>query len=185
MKMRSLLLMALILAGTAAAVRAQTPFFAVSQDDFYPVITNAADLERPLIDGILRKTDDSVLTLRNPRIPRGEFNVQAGSINLSFTNAFSAPALPDALRQKASFWVDANTNVVTDGSGKVERWHDVREPSVTGPVFQYMMATNDVAFRRPAVVADPAWVCVRKVTGFSERPCRSAAVLLTLYIFHL
>lgn len=156
MKMRSLLLMALILAGTAAAVRAQTPFFAVSQDDFYPVITNAADLERPLIDGILRKTDDSVLTLRNPRIPRGEFNVQAGSINLSFTNAFSAPALPDALRQKASFWVDANTNVVTDGSGKVERWHDVREPSVTGPVFQYMMATNDVAFRRPAVVADPA-----------------------------
>ena len=28
-------------------------------------------------------------------------------------------------------------------------------------------------------------VCVRKVTGFSERPCRSAAVLLTLYIFHL
>jgi hypothetical protein len=70
MKMRSLLLMALILAGTAAAVRAQTPFFAVSQDDFYPVITNAADLERPLIDGILRKTDDSVLTLRNPHPTR-------------------------------------------------------------------------------------------------------------------
>lgn len=29
------------------------------------------------------------------------------------------------------------------------------------------------------------WVCVRKVTGFSERPCRSAADLLSLYRFHL
>jgi uncharacterized protein (DUF362 family) len=30
-----------------------------------------------------------------------------------------------------------------------------------------------------------ARVCVRKVTGFSERPCRSAADLLSLYRFHL
>ena len=38
--------------------------------------------------------------------------------------------------------------------------------------------------------ADKTWtgaggVCVRKVTGFSERPCRSAADLLSLYRFHL
>ena len=138
----------------AVAAQAQTPFFAVSQDDFYQTVTNAAVYERPLIDNAVRKTGAGTLTLQNPRMTRAQMEVLEGAVAVALTNAFVPPALPAALRQKAAFWVDANTNVVADGEGKVARWHDVREASVDGPAYQYMMATNGEAARQPAVVAD-------------------------------
>jgi hypothetical protein len=144
-----------VLCAFMPAASAQTPFFAHAQNDLLTTVTEA-DLERPLIEGALRKTGDGLLVLRNPRMPRAQLDILGGTVQVSFTNAFAPPALPAALQQKVAFWVDANTNVVTDGDGNAERWHDVREPSVSGPDFQYMMATNDVALRRPALTADPA-----------------------------
>ncbi len=140
---------------TVLAASAQTAFYAASQDDFYQTVTNADIYARPLLDNTVRKTGAGDLSLQNPRMPRGGLDVRAGSVTVSFTNAWVPPELPVGIQQKVSFWVDANTNVVTDGEGNVERWHDVREPSVTGPDFLYMMATNDVASRRPARVSDP------------------------------
>lgn len=133
--------------------RAQTPFYTVSQDDFYQTVTNADTYERPIIDNVLRKTGAGTLTLQNPRMTRAELDVLQGGVAISLTNTFVPPGLPVALQQKAAFWVDANTNVVADGSGLVSRWHDVREASVDGP-YSYMMATNTEAARQPMVVSD-------------------------------
>jgi hypothetical protein len=138
----------------AVTARAQMPFYTVSQDDFYQAVTNADTYERPLIDNTLRKTGSGTLTLQNPRMTRAVLEVLEGGVAVSLTNAFVPPALPDALRQKASFWVDANTNVVEEG-GKVVRWHDVREASVDGP-YSYMMATNAEVARQPTCVSDAA-----------------------------
>lgn len=134
-------------------VQAQTPFYAVSQDDFYQTVTNAAVLERPLIDNALRKTGAGTLALQNPRMTRAALEVLEGGVAVSLTDALTPPALPAALQQQVSFWVDANTNVV-EADGKVVRWHDVREASVDAEVYQYMMATNDVVERQPTCVSD-------------------------------
>ena len=153
MDVRSIMLAGLASAGLAAAAAAQTPFVAVSQDDFYQAVTNGAAFERPVIDNALRKTGAGTLTLRNPRMPRAALHVVQGGVEVSLTNAFVPPALPAALQQKVSFWVDANTNVVADGDGKVSRWHDVREASVDGP-YAYLMATNAEVARQPAWISD-------------------------------
>jgi len=154
MYFRSLLLVVcLMVIGVASRAQSQTPFYVVSQDDFYQEVTNAAALERPLIDNSLRKTGAGILTLQNPRMIRADLNVLQGGVAVSLTNTFTAPALPLALQQKAAFWVDANTNVVADGGGVVSRWHDVREASVDGP-YSYMMATNAEVARQPTVVSD-------------------------------
>ncbi len=137
----------------AAGVRAQTPLVAVSQDDFYQTITNAAVYERPILDNVIRKTGADTLTLLNPRMTRAQVEVLAGGLAVSLTNAFIPPALPAALQQKVTFWVDANTNVVADGGGLVSRWHDAREASINGP-YRYMMATNAEVERQPALVSD-------------------------------
>lgn len=60
---------------TVCMARAQTPFYTVSQDDFYHVVTNADTYERPIIDNVLRKTGAGTLTLRNPRMTRAELDV--------------------------------------------------------------------------------------------------------------
>jgi hypothetical protein len=138
--------------GAVLAAQAQTPFYAVSQDDFYQTVTNAVALERPLLDNAVRKIGSGTLALENPRMTRAELDVLEGGVAVSLTNAFAPPALPGALQQKVSFWVDANTNVVEAG-GKVVRWHDVREASVDGP-YAYMMATNAEVARQPTCVSD-------------------------------
>ncbi len=153
MNVRSILFLYGAIFCMAVSVRAQTPFFTVSQDDFYQSVTNASVFERPLIDNVVRKTGAGTLTLQNPRMTRAELVVLEGGVAVSLTNAFVPSALPAALRQKAAFWVDANTNVVADGGGIVSRWHDAREASVDGP-YSYMMATNAETARQPAVVAD-------------------------------
>jgi len=127
----------------------------VGQDDFYEEISVTEDtlLTRPLIDNQARKTGAGTATLVNPRMPRSSLRIDEGGVRVFASDTFAAPDLPDALQQKAAFWVDANTNVVADGSGVVSRWHDVREASVSGP-YSYMMATNTDVARQPTVVSD-------------------------------
>lgn len=138
---------------TAMSVQAQTPFYTVSQDDFYQAVTNAAVYERPVIDNAIRKSGAGTLTLLNPRMTRAQVEVLQGGVSVQVMDGFTAPALPAALQQKVSFWVDANTNVVADGDGNVSRWHDAREASVEGP-YLYMMATNTEVARQPLLVSD-------------------------------
>ena len=153
-RLRFTLLLCGVVVGAVLGTQAQTPFYAVSQDEFYQTVTNAAVLERPLIDNALRKTGSGTLALQNPRMTRAVLDVREGGVAVSLTNAFALPTLPAALQQKVSFWVDANTNVVEAG-GKVVRWHDVREASLDGPL-QYMVATNAEVARQPTCVSDAA-----------------------------
>ena len=153
MKTRMIPLMSALAVCRMLTAQAQVPFYAVSQDDFYQTATNAVTLERPLIDNVLRKTGAGTLTLQNPRMTRAALDVLEGGVAVALTDALTPPPLPEALRQKVSFWVDANTNVV-EADGKVVRWHDVREASVDAEVYQYMMATNDVVERQPTCVSD-------------------------------
>jgi acetyl esterase/lipase len=127
----------------------------VGQDDFYEEISVTEDtlFTRPLIDNQARKTGAGTATLVNPRMSRSTLTVAEGGVRVVASDTFVAPGLPDALQQKAAFWVDANTNVVADSGGVVSRWHDVREASVDGP-YSYMMATNTDISRQPTVVSD-------------------------------
>jgi hypothetical protein len=153
MDARSILFLCGMTACAAVTALSQTPFYTVSQDDFYQSVTNTEIYGRPLIDNALRKSGAGTLTLQNPRMTRAELAVLEGGVAITMDDAFTPPALPAPLQQKASFWVDANTNVVADGGGLVSRWHDVREASVDGP-YSYMMATNAEVERQPTVVAD-------------------------------
>ncbi|MDD4101224.1 MAG: alpha/beta hydrolase fold domain-containing protein, partial [Kiritimatiellae bacterium] len=129
---------------------------AVGRDDFYTEVevTNEVAVARPLIAQDTRKLGSGRLKLINPRVNLGEMEIINGSVEVQMSDTFAQPELPAALRSKAAFWVDANTNVVADENGKVVRWHDVREQSVSGPAYTYMMATNDVAERQPTVEVD-------------------------------
>ena len=127
----------------------------VGQDDFYEELIFSEDslLARPVIDNQVRKTGSGTVTLVNPRMSRSKMNVVEGDVRILASDTFAAPDLSVELQAKAAFWVDANTNVVADGSGLVSRWHDVREASVEGP-YSYMMATNAETGRQPSVVSD-------------------------------
>jgi acetyl esterase/lipase len=127
----------------------------VGQDDFYQEVraTNDVLFVRPLLNNAIRKTGSGAVTFQNPRVTRDGIDVLEGCLTVSFSDTFAPPALSGALRQKIAFWVDANTNVVADGDGRVSRWHDVRETSVNGP-WQYMVATNGETARQPLLASD-------------------------------
>jgi len=128
---------------------------AVGNTDFYTdwAITSNTVLQRPLFGQTVRVTGGQTLTLQNPVLTNGALEVVQGRVVLSLTNDLPAPVLSAALQSKIAFWVDANTNVVADGDGRVSRWHDVREASVDGP-WQYMMATNGETTLQPLLKTD-------------------------------
>lgn len=53
--------------------------------------------------------------------------------------AMATAELPDYLTDEAAIWLDANVNVVTDGSGGVTEWRDAREAGTSAPA-QYPRA---------------------------------------------
>jgi hypothetical protein len=79
---------------------------------------------------------------------RAGIDVINGDLAVTVSDTFAAPLLPEGLKQKAAFWVDAATHVIADSEGRVSRWHDVRETLTQGP-WRYMMATNAEAARQP------------------------------------
>jgi len=129
--------------------------FSVGSTDFYTdlVVTNDTLLQRPLINQTVRVSGGETLTLQNPSMANAQLDVTGGHVMLSLTNSLPAPYLSAALQAKIGFWVDATTNVVADGDGRVSRWHDVREASVAGP-WSYMMATNSDTATQPLLKTD-------------------------------
>ena len=58
---------------------------------------------------------------------------------LAASAAMATAELPDYLKAEAVIWLDANVNVVTDGSGGVTEWRDAREAG-TSATAQYPRA---------------------------------------------
>jgi len=58
---------------------------------------------------------------------------------LAASAAMATAELPDYLKDEAAIWLDANVNVVTDGSGGVTEWRDAREADTSAPA-QYPRA---------------------------------------------
>ena len=66
-----------------------------------------------------------------------------GTVTLS--EAGLPETLPERLQGGLAFWVDAATNLVTDGADNVERWLDVREASTNEP-YAFMRAEHDFSY---------------------------------------
>ena len=121
--------------------------------------TNATGL---VVSGTLEKRGSGNLTLTDTLALPGTILVQNGTVIIADTGA--SVALPSSLQSGLAFWVDAATNVVLDGAGKVDKWLDVRETSTNAP-YAYMRAEHDYTYysesprsRKPSVVQGNAAV---------------------------
>ena len=82
-------------------------------------------------NGVLRKRGAGTLTLSAPRLNNGEVVIESGEAVLDMNATSTVPALPSHLDDNIALWLDATTNVVTDGGGNVEYWFDRREDNPT------------------------------------------------------
>lgn len=139
-----------------SAVYAQEPLVtAPSEVAYVGAATNETVSGAVLNEGSLRKigTGDTALSLTRFSSREGRLDILDGTASLTADGAYeTGTALPEALQQKAAFWLDANTNVVTfstNGQLWVQQWLDVREPDPQGP-YQYLrgvgktITTNDL-----------------------------------------
>jgi len=92
-----------------------------------------------VVSGTLEKRGAGTLTLTNLFSAPGTVLVREGSVSLSQP---ASGALAESFQRGLAFWVDANTNVVVNGFGTVDRWLDVREASTVAP-YAYMRAEHD------------------------------------------
>jgi hypothetical protein len=121
------------------------------------VVTGQTNVTGLAVSGTLEKRGAGGLTLTNLLSLPGTVIVREGAVTLA--EAGLPTSLPAALQNGLAFWVDAATNVVLDGSGKVDKWLDVREASTNEP-YAYMRAEHDfnyysndwVRARKPARV---------------------------------
>lgn len=102
--------------------------------------TNVAGLA---VSGTLEKRGAGELVLTNLYSLPGTVWAREGTVTLA--EAGLPVSLPAALQRGLAFWVDAATNVVTDGSGRVDKWLDVRESSTIEP-YAYMRAEHDYTY---------------------------------------
>ncbi|MDA3923312.1 MAG: hypothetical protein PF904_01270 [Kiritimatiellae bacterium] len=104
-----------------------------------------------LNEGSLRKvgTGDTAVPLHKLSSMDGRIDVLDGSLTVTADgSAYELAEKPWDILDKATFWVDANTNVLTYVSNDVtyvSQWLDVREPNQTGP-WQYLRAVSQTTF---------------------------------------
>jgi hypothetical protein len=120
----------------------------VGVNDFEYVGSNldATVSDRVLVEGNLRKVGGGTLTLPSAKISSlaGTIGVFDGALATACDGSYELAEKPATLLQKAAFWVDASTNVVTFVSNDVvyvRQWLDAREPSPDGP-YQYYRAVS-------------------------------------------
>ena len=78
---------------------------------------------------------DEDTTLSGPYDAAAAYSVRSGAtLTMKSRQAGDADAvLPQALQDKATFWLDANKNLVTDTDGHIVEWFDARETDVAAP----------------------------------------------------
>ena len=125
----------------AAALAADSATFPAIASDISPnphQVTRIVetDTDAALSDfanlGALRKRGEGTLVLAAPALDGcGEVIVEEGAVAIDLDAATAASALPDTLQSKIALWLDASTNVLADGNGKVTHWFDCRETNPT------------------------------------------------------
>ena len=102
---------------------------------------------RVINEGTLRKREagDLALPLSKLSSREGRIDLIDGSLSLTADASYErSGTLSAALQQKAAFWLDANTNVITFDTNDqlwVQQRLDVREPDPQGP-FQHPRAVG-------------------------------------------
>ena len=124
----------------------------VGVNDFEYAGSNAAVTlsDRVLVEGALRKTGEGALALPYAKISSlsGTIGVFDGALTTVCDGTYELAGTPSGILQKAAFWVDAGSNVVTFVSNEVtyvQQWLDVREPNPDGP-YQYVRAVGQTTF---------------------------------------
>ena len=129
----------------------ETPLV-VGVDDFEYVGSNTdLTLSAPvLVEGTLRKVGNGNLDLPQSEISSlaGTITVCDGGLNVPDDGTYIWADKPADILQKAAFWVDACTNLVTFISNDtvcVRQWLDAREPNPEGP-YRYYRAVSQNTF---------------------------------------
>ncbi len=105
------------------------------------VVTNAAaEADAVVVAGTLRKLGAGRLAVTASHFTGGAIAVEQGALALDAGSSVASAVLPPhILTNNLLLWVDATTNVVTDGGApaQVLRWCDVRETDTAAPALMY------------------------------------------------
>jgi len=104
------------------------------------VVTNVASASGVVLGGTVRKFGAGALSVTGSLFAGGAIEVEQGSLALQADSSLASWTLPQSLLTNSLLlWVDATTNVVTDGGSpaRVLRWQDVRETNTAAPAYLY------------------------------------------------
>ncbi|HRR35225.1 MAG TPA: hypothetical protein P5026_14075 [Kiritimatiellia bacterium] len=131
------------------------------------VVTNAtAETESVVVAGTLRKLGTGRLAVTSSHFTGGTIEVEQGTLALDAGSSITSTVLPShILTNNLLLWVDATTNVVTDGGApaQVLRWCDVRETDTEVPTLMYAGRYGDGP--GPAL-ASRAWLGAQQYLEF-------------------
>jgi len=122
----------------------------VNDVDYVGSNTAVTVSSRVLVEGNLRKVGEGMLNLPSANISSraGTIGVFDGALATTCDGTYALAEKPVDTLQKAAFWVDACTNLMTFVSNDavcVQQWLDVREPNPDGP-YQYYRAVSKNTF---------------------------------------
>lgn len=143
--MKNLHVGAVVLLAAAVQVHAALPVNGIVPANGYAEVTVAGETNATglAVSGTLEKRGPGALALTNLLSLPGTVLVSEGTVTVS--EAGLTATLPESLQGGLAFWVDAATNLVTDGADNVERWLDVREASTNEP-YAFMRAEHDFSY---------------------------------------
>lgn len=155
-------------AAEADAVPVQVPAVAYG-GTVETVVTNAEGVAAGLVaGGTVRKFGAGSLSITNALFTGGAVEVEQGRLKLRADSSLAAFPFPQSvLTNTLLLWVDATTNVVTDGGApaRVLRWHDVRETNTAAPRYLYAGQHNP---EPGPVVSSSTWLGARDYLDFGN-----------------
>jgi len=122
------------------AVQVQVPSAGHGQTAETVVTNAAAEADAVVVAGTLRKLGAGRLAVTASHFTGGAIAVEQGALALDAGSSAAATVLPaHILTNNLLLWVDATTNVVTDGGSpaQVLRWCDARESDTAAPTLMY------------------------------------------------
>ncbi len=122
------------------AVQVQVPSAGHGQTAETVVTNAAAEADAVVVAGTLRKLGAGRLAVTASHFTGGAIAVEQGALALDAGSSVASAVLPSyILTNSLLLWVDATTNVVTDGGSpaQVLRWCDARETDTAAPTLMY------------------------------------------------
>ena len=164
----ALFVVSVVSTADADAVPVQVPAVAYGAT-VETVVTNAEGVASGLVaGGTVRKLGAGTLSVTNTLFTGGAIEVEQGRLKLRADSSLASFPFPQSvLTNTLLLWVDATTNVVTDGGApaRVLRWHDVRETNTAAP--RYLYAGQHAPEPGP-VVSSNTWLGARAYLDFGN-----------------